>query len=49
MTLFEVNAAGTIRKTAHPGVNILFGAVNDETMADKMHIMAITTGFDGTT
>jgi cell division protein FtsZ len=48
MTLFEVNAAAEIiRKTAHPEVNIIFGAVVDETMADKMRITVIATGFDG--
>ncbi|MGD2206680.1 MAG: cell division protein FtsZ [Anaerolineae bacterium] len=47
LTLFEVNeAAEIIRKTAHPDVNIIFGAVVDESMADKIRITVIATGFD---
>jgi cell division protein FtsZ len=47
MTLFEVNeAAEIIRKTAHPEVNIIFGAVIDETMSDQIRITVIATGFD---
>jgi cell division protein FtsZ len=47
MTLFEVNeAAEIIRKTAHPEVNIIFGAVIDESMDDKIRITVIATGFD---
>jgi cell division protein FtsZ len=47
MTLFEVNeAAEIIRRTAHPEVNIIFGAVIDEAMADKIRITVIATGFD---
>jgi cell division protein FtsZ len=49
MTLFEVNeAAEIIRKTAHPEVNIIFGAVIDESMDDKIRITVIATGFDST-
>ena len=49
MTLFEVNeAAEIIRKTAHPEVNIIFGAVIDESMSDKVRITVIATGFDMT-
>ena len=47
MTLFEVNeAAEIIKKTAHPEVNIIFGAVIDETMADQVRLTVIATGFD---
>jgi cell division protein FtsZ len=50
MTLFEVNeAAEIIRKTAHPEVNIIFGAVIDESMDDKIRITVIATGFDSAT
>jgi cell division protein FtsZ len=48
LTLFDVNeAAETIRKTAHPEANIIFGAVIDESMSDTIHITVIATGFDG--
>jgi cell division protein FtsZ len=47
LTLFDVNeAAEIIRKTAHPEANIIFGAVLDESMADKIRITVIATGFD---
>jgi cell division protein FtsZ len=47
LTLFEVNeAAEIIRKTAHPDANIIFGAVIDEAMDDKIRITVIATGFD---
>jgi len=47
LTLFEVNeAAEIIRKTAHPEANIIFGAVIDETMEDKIRLTVIATGFD---
>jgi cell division protein FtsZ len=47
MTLFEVNeAAEIIRKTAHPEVNIIFGAVIDESMTDKIRLTVIATGFE---
>lgn len=50
MSLFEVNeAAEVIRKTAHPDVNIIFGAVIDEAMTDKIRITVIATGFDAAT
>ncbi|NSW51060.1 MAG: cell division protein FtsZ [Anaerolineae bacterium] len=48
MTLFEVNqAAAIIQETAHPDVNIIFGAVIDPNMGDEMRITVIATGFDG--
>lgn len=47
LTLFEVNeAAEIIRKTAHPEANIIFGAVIDEAMDDKIRLTVIATGFD---
>ncbi len=47
MTLFEVNqAAEIIKQTAHPDVNLIFGAVIDEAMKDEIRITVIATGFD---
>jgi cell division protein FtsZ len=47
MTLYEVNqAAALIRETAHPDVNLIFGAVIDEKMGDSLRITVIATGFD---
>ncbi len=48
LSLFEVNeAAEIIRQTAHPDVNIIFGAVIDDQMEDEIQITVIATGFDG--
>jgi cell division protein FtsZ len=50
LSLFEVNeAAEIIRQTAHPDVNIIFGAVIDEEMEDEIQITVIATGFEGGT
>jgi cell division protein FtsZ len=47
LTLFEVNqAASTIKETAHPDVNLIFGAVVDPNMGDDVRITVIATGFD---
>ncbi|PJF44183.1 MAG: cell division protein FtsZ [Phototrophicales bacterium] len=47
MSLFEVNeAAAIIKETAHPDVNLIFGAVVDENMGDEIRITVIATGFD---
>jgi cell division protein FtsZ len=47
MTLYEVNqAAEIIKQTAHPDVNLIFGAVIDDTMKDDIRITVIATGFD---
>jgi len=47
MTLFEVNqAAAIIKETAHPDVNLIFGAVIDPNMGDDMRITVIATGFE---
>jgi cell division protein FtsZ len=47
MSLFEVNeAASIIKQTAHPDVNLIFGAVIDEKMGDEVRITVVATGFD---
>jgi cell division protein FtsZ len=47
LTLFEVNqAAAIIRETAHPDVNMIFGAVIDPDMGDEIRITVIATGFE---
>ncbi len=47
LTLFEVNeAAAIIKETAHPDVNLIFGAVIDPNMGDECRITVIATGFD---
>jgi cell division protein FtsZ len=47
LTLFEVNqAAAIIRETAHPDVNMIFGAVIDQNMADEIRVTVIATGFE---
>ncbi len=49
LTLFDVNqAAAIIKETAHPDVNLIFGAVIDPTMKDTVRITVIATGFDST-
>ena len=49
MTLFEVNqAAAIIKETAHPEVNLIFGAVVDPNMADEIRVTVIATGFERT-
>ena len=47
LTLFEVNqAAAIIRETAHPDVNMIFGAVIDPEMGDEVRVTVIATGFE---
>jgi len=47
LSLFEVNeAASIIKQTAHPNVNLIFGAVIDEDMDEEIRITVIATGFD---
>jgi len=47
LTLFEVNqAAAIIRETAHPDVNMIFGAVIDPQMGDEVRVTVIATGFE---
>ncbi len=49
LTLFEVNqAAAIIRETAHPDVNLIFGAVIDPSLGDEIRVTVIATGFDRT-
>ncbi len=47
LSLYEINqAASIIRETAHPDVNLIFGAVIDPRMEDKIRITVIATGFE---
>ncbi|MBE9524263.1 MAG: cell division protein FtsZ [Chloroflexi bacterium] len=47
MTLFEVNqAAAIIKETAHPDVNLIFGAVVDPDLGEDLRITVIATGFE---
>jgi cell division protein FtsZ len=46
LKLTEVNEASTIiQNAAHEDANIIFGAVQDETMGDEVKITVIATGF----
>ena len=46
LKLSEVNTASTlIQDAAHEDANIIFGAVQDETMGDQIKITVIATGF----
>jgi cell division protein FtsZ len=47
LSLFEVNeAAAIIKDTAHPDVNLIFGAVIDPNIGDAVRITVIATGFE---
>ncbi len=47
MTMFEVSqAAAIIKETAHPDVNLIFGAVVDPNMKDEVQLTVIATGFE---
>lgn len=47
MSIFEVNeAADIIKNSAHPEVNMIFGAQIDENMGDEVRITVIATGFE---
>lgn len=47
LTLYDVNqAAAIIKETAHPDVNLIFGAVIDPNMKDAVRITVIATGFE---
>ena len=49
LSLFEVNsAAAIIKETAHPDVNLIFGAVIDPEMGEDLRVTVIATGFDHT-
>lgn len=46
--LFEVNeAAEIVAQASDPDVNIIFGAVIDDSLGDEIHITVIATGFEG--
>ena len=50
MSIFEVNeAAEKIKSEAHPDANIIFGAVIDDTLGDKMMVTVIATGLGSET
>ncbi|NIS79093.1 MAG: cell division protein FtsZ [Anaerolineales bacterium] len=50
LALFEVNqAAAIIKETAHPDVNLIFGAVIDSNMSDEIRVTVIATGFERST
>jgi len=50
LSLYEVNqAAAIIKETAHPDVNLIFGAVIDPNMGDEIRVTVIATGFERTT
>ena len=47
LSLFEVNqAAAIIKETAHPDVNLIFGAVIDPTLGEELRVTVIATGFE---
>lgn len=47
LSLHEINqAAAVIRDTAHPDVNLIFGAVIDESLEDEVRVTVIATGFE---
>ncbi|MEM7801099.1 MAG: cell division protein FtsZ, partial [Chloroflexota bacterium] len=46
LSLYEINqAASYVRETAHPDVNLIFGAVIDQDMSEEIRITVIATGF----
>src|SRR3984957_16487922 len=46
LTLWEVNEASTlITEAAHPDAEIIFGAVIDDSMGDRVSVTVIATGF----
>jgi len=47
LSLFEVyDAASIVRETTHPDANVIFGAVLDENMVNKIRVTVVATGFD---
>lgn len=47
LSLFEVNTiAAIIKESAHPDVNLIFGAVIDPNLGDEIRITVIATGFE---
>ena len=46
LTLLEVHeAAAVIRETAHPDANMIFGAVLDDRMTNRIRVTVVATGF----
>ncbi len=47
LSLFEVyDSASIVRETTHPDANVIFGAVIDENMHNKIRITVVATGFE---
>lgn len=47
LSLFEVNeAAAIIQQSAHPEVNLIFGAQVDDSLGDEVRITVVATGFE---
>ncbi len=47
LSLYEVNqAAAIVKETAHPDVNLIFGAVIDPNLEDEIRMTVIATGFE---
>ncbi len=47
LSLYEVyDAAAIVREMAHPDVNLIFGAVIDDNMVNKIRVTVVATGFD---
>lgn len=47
LSLFEVHeAAAIVRETTHPEANIIFGAVVDDNMVDRIRVTVVATGFE---
>ncbi|MGA9531800.1 MAG: cell division protein FtsZ [Anaerolineales bacterium] len=47
LSLYEVNqAAAIIKETAHPDVNLIFGAVIDPSLGEELRVTVIATGFE---
>ncbi len=48
LSLYEVNqSAAIIKETAHPDVNLIFGAVIDPSLGEELRVTVIATGFEG--
>jgi len=47
LSLYEVyEAAAIVREMAHPDVNLIFGAVIDDNMVNRIRVTVVATGFD---
>jgi cell division protein FtsZ len=47
LSLFEVHeAAAIVRETTHPEANIIFGAVLDDNMVNRIRVTVVATGFE---